>query len=233
VKERQGGIEKATSFESAIEIIPEEVCEFALSTLEFELALLTVSHPEDFVVIPIMDGGGRVGAALADFCGLTLDPMKMSHYDNENKRVAKPECLMLPEIDKIIVDGKVRHIIISEGVVESEETVLESINIINNLVDEKSRKDGVNYPHPIPRTFGLISKVKGFPRIPNFTYPLSVHPDIWVHGMDVDNGQKGRELNNIMGVLSPFAKSIPQMPYFTTTRLYNKYFIAPPASKKC
>ncbi|HKC04729.1 MAG TPA: hypothetical protein VKC54_02570 [Patescibacteria group bacterium] len=233
MKERSPNIEKAVNFESAIEIIPEEICKFGLEALEFELALLTNKNPKDFVVIPIMDGGARVGGVLTGFTRLATNPMKMSHYDSQNKRIEKPVCELAPDIDKIIVSGKVRQVIFAEGVVETEGTVLESIDLINKLVEEKGHKDGIIYPYPIYRTYSLISKVEGYSRIPNFIYPFWVDSKIWVHGWGVDNGKRGREMNSILGVLSPFAKNIPQKPYFRTTPIYRKYFETPTDFKKC
>lgn len=55
-------------------------------------------------------------------------------------------------------------------------------------------------------------------------YAFKVDSRIWVHGWGVDNGQKGREEDSIFGILSPYADSVPEEPYFTESDIFNKYF---------
>lgn len=215
-------IAEARTYESAIEIIPESVCRAAVFGLKLELSRLVGNRTSDFVVVPVVNGGSRIGSELVNYAGMHQTLMKMSYYGEENVRLPEPICEIKPDIDQIIVGGRVRHVIFAEGVVETEATIIKSIEIINSMIDEKSRGNGVHYPYPSYHTYALISKVSGTPHIPDFVYPLWVDPRIWVHGWGVDNNQRGRSLYSIYGVLSPYADSIPERPYFRTTSVYER-----------
>jgi|GEM_PF-3394815 len=224
--ENPRNIDTAKDFDSAIEIIPQEVCEAAIFALQMELSLSVKHNTKDAVMIPILRGGKRVGDALSTFVGIYSSPMQMSYYDQNNIRMDKPICLKKPDISQIIIGDQTRDIYFGEGVVDSEATILEAENIINQMVTEKGNLDGKEYKLPIYHTYALISKVRGNPQIPNFIFPLLLNSDIWAHGWDFDNGQKGRELNSIFGVLSPFATDIPKRPYYRTTGIYERHFKA-------
>lgn len=221
MKER---IEQARDFDNAIQIITEESCNLGVYALQFEFAERFSDKLEDTVIISILNGGKRIGDKLPS--GLKIDhaPMQMSYYDDKNQRLESPVCKIEPDINKIIVNGKTRNVVFAEGVVDSEGTVKKSIEIINTMIDKFNLENNTNYDYPEYHVFALVSKVNGSSSIPNFVYAFKVDSRIWVHGWGVDNGQKGREENNIFGILSPFADSVPEEPYFTESDIFNKYF---------
>jgi hypoxanthine-guanine phosphoribosyltransferase len=208
-------IESATSYEKAVEIIPEEICKVGIAALQIELA---ESFPDknSYVVVPVMKGGERIGRALTNFTGAESDPMKMSYYDENNLRLEKPICLAKPDISKILVDRTIKDVIFAECVVESEGTIISAIEEINNLLG--------SYPHPKYYTYALVSKVNGDSKIPNFKYAFKVAREIWVHGWGGDNNQKGRDLDMVLGVLSAKAEKFPIKPYFRPSDIYQKHF---------
>ena len=212
-------ISKATSYETAIEIIPREITILGAMTLKMEF---DEQFPDKskVTVIPVMRGGKRVGEELTN----DPNPMRMSYYDEENNRKEKPDCLQRPDINKIIVDGTTRDVVFAEGVVETEETIKAAMEEINKMIDEKSEEDGVKYDYPKYHVYALISKVNGSSALPDFVYAFKVKRAIWVHGFGTDNAEKGREQERIDGVLSPFATEAPEEPYYEPSRTLLKQF---------
>lgn len=217
-------IENARNFDSAIEIISEKTCTLGLFALQFEFKERFGKKLNDVVVIPILKGGKRVGEEIILGQNVDSAPMQMSYYDENNQRMDAPRCIVEPNINQIIVNGKVREVVFAEGVVDSEGTIKKSIEVINNLIDKYNSQNSSNYEYPVYHVFALVSKVNGNSTIPNFVYPFTVDPRIWVHGWGVDNSQKGRDLNCIKGILSPFADSTPSIPYYKETSLFEKHF---------
>lgn len=199
-------IESARSFETAIEIIPENECIEALARMQ-DTFRKTFPDPTCVSVIPILMGGKTIGDILAQIPFVVINPMRMSYYDGKNERLSEPTCIQEPNIKQII---QAKSIVFAEAVVDSQGTILKAIEHINALIDAHSP----NTSHPEFHTFTLVSKINGSVLIPNLTAMFSVHPDIWVHGWGCDNGQKGREETSIKGVLSPFAKEAPYQPYY-------------------
>lgn len=218
-------IENASNFNAAIEVISKSACELGIFALEFEFAEKFGERLNDVVVVPVLKGGGRIGGEIATrFTNVEVSIMQMSYYDSKNERLSEPVCKIQPDISKIIVDGKVRKVIFTEGVVDSEGTIKKSMEIINKLIDVYNLQFGTNHDYPEYHTFALVSKVNGDSSIPNLVYPFIVDNRIWVHGWGVDNGQMGREEDRIMGVLSPLAETIPEEPYVQESSLFLKYF---------
>lgn len=217
-------IEHARDFDDAIQIITEESCDLGVYALQFEFAERFSDKPEDTVIIPILNGGKRIGDKLPSGLKIDYAPMQMSYYDDKNQRLENPVCKIEPDINKIIVNRKTRNVVFAEGVVDSEGTIKKSIEIINTMIDKYNTENNTSFDYPEYHVFALVSKVNGNSSIPNFVYAFKVDNRIWVHGWGVDNSQKGREENNIFGILSPYADSVPSEPYVTESAFFNKFF---------
>ena len=183
-------------------------------SLQFEFVERFRDKLEDTVIIPILNGGKRIGNKLPSGLKIDYAPMQMSYYDDKNQRLESPICKTEPDINKIIVNGKTRNVVFAEGVVDSEATIKKSIEIINTMIDKYNAENSTSFDYPEYHVFALVSKVNGSSSIPNFVYAFKVDSRIWVHGWGVDNGQRGRDENNIFGILSPYATSVPEEPYF-------------------
>lgn len=207
-------IESATSYGTSIEIISPYLCQQAIKQMQSIFKKL-FPDPKKVSVVPILKGGLRLGQELAKVYDISLNPMRMSYYKEDTSRLNKPICLIEPDIKKIINNQQTKPVLFAEAVVESQATVCGAIKIINDLIDNYSKKIGKSLNYPEYYTFAMVSKVgEGEITIPNF-YPLfCVDKDIWVIGYGCDLYQKGRELNMIKGIISPFHKQIPQPPYF-------------------
>lgn len=217
-------IEVAREFESAIQIISEEACNWGIFTLQFEFAEKFGGDLDGVVIMPILRGGKRVAEKIPSKLNVDFAPMQMSYYDEKNQRLESPICKLEPDINKILVNGKTRNVVFAEGVVDSEGTIKKSILTVNQMIDKYNLENSTNYSYPEYHVFALVSKVNGNSTIPNFVYAFKVDSRIWVHGWGVDNGQNGREENSIFGILSPYADSLPSEPYVTQSDFFNKYF---------
>lgn len=224
VKERFTSLEDGRKRENAIEIIPQFECMVGVFALQAETYKDIKLNSNPSVIVPIEKGGIRIGKALSDFIGVESVPMQMAHTDNDNNWLEKAICINPPDIDRILVYGKTKDVYFAEGVVETEETILAAIGVINRLIDERRRLDKWNYEYPNYQVRSVISKIAGLPRIPDLKYPIWVTPDLWVEGLGVDNSDSGRERNSVFGVIAPSAKEMPPLPYYRTTPLYENYY---------
>ena len=75
-------IERATTFEKAIEIIPQADCEAGLGIVIHKLWQLF--DPSEIVIIPILRGGFPMGASIRKSYRLKANPMRLNHYDINN-----------------------------------------------------------------------------------------------------------------------------------------------------
>lgn len=116
-------IEHAHDFDNAIQIITEGSCNLGIYALQFEFAERFRDKLEDTVIIPILNGGKRIGDKLPSGLKVDYAPMQMSYYDDESQRLESPICKIEPDINKIIVNGKTRNVVFAEGVVDSEGTI--------------------------------------------------------------------------------------------------------------
>lgn len=215
VTRRTPDIERAKSPEDAITIIPEEECNAGLKSLRNKFCE-TFPQPHRVCVVPILRSGFRLGRELTDHLGLKMNPMRMSYYDEDTRRLPEPICITKPDITQIISgDGSVLPVAFTECVVESQGTILAAMAEINNMIDLINKETGAGFPYPEYYTFAYVSKTGDNPvLIPNFTAAFAVNPDIWVGGRGCDlPGDKGRNLSHLVGILSPFAKKIPKRPY--------------------
>ncbi len=204
-------IEDAKKFETAILIIPQEECDRAMKEIGV-LAKRKVGSPERVSVIPILESGRKVGERIGEVLKREPNFMRMSYYDEGNVRLPKPVCKKLPDISEIVNGGRVRAVAFCEAVVESQGTLTEAMRVIN----EEVKKVDSSLSVPAFFVFALINKIDGDPKIiPNLTAMFEVPKGIWVFGRHCDSGGKGRELQEVRGMISPYAgdKKIPQ-PYY-------------------
>lgn len=216
-------IEKSKKLEYAIPIIPEEDCVLGIIALKAEFCERFGDNLDQVLVVPILNGGKRIGEKVSDGLDVDISTMQMSYYDEFNKKLETPICVAKPDINKIIAGGKVKKLVFAEGVVESEGTIKKSIEVINKMIAKYNQENGTNYENPEYHVFALVSKVNGQSTIPNFAYSFNIDSRIWVHGWGVDNNQYGRDMNSIFGVLSAQAETFPEPPYFTKSKFYYKY----------
>lgn len=210
-------IETATSPETAITIITEEECAVGLAELKYLFNEL-FPDPDQISVIPILGSGLGLGQKLTEEREIDLNTMRMAYTREDTSRLPKPICKQFPDIDKILCsDGTTRTVVFTECVVDSQETVVEAMEVINAMIDEVNECSDVKYLYPDYFTFAWVSKIgDNDVRIPNLIVAYKVHPDIWVGGLGCDlPGDKAREFKYLVGILSPFAKTIPARPYFT------------------
>lgn len=209
-------IETAKTPERAIIIISEEECVTGLGELRKIFDEL-FPDPNLVSVIPILRSGLQLGKELTEPLKIEMNPMRMSYYKDDTSRLAKPICLMQPDITKIVtVEGKTLPVVFSECVVDSQETVIAAMIEINKMIDEIGVQTGREIEYPIYSTFAYVSKTGENPiLIPNVIAAFKVHPDVWVGGLGCDlPGDNARELPYLVGLLSPFANEIPKRPYY-------------------
>jgi hypothetical protein len=214
----QKNIELAKKPEDAIELISNDECEEGLHALQ-KIFIEKFPDPSNVSVIPILRSGARLGDEITKPLGIPVNPMRMSYYAPDTSRLPDPICLIKPDISQICSpDGKTKPVVFAECVVDSQGTILASMNVINGMIDDLNKKGG-EYSYPEYYTFAYVSKTGNKPvQVPNIVVAFHVHPDIWVGGRGCDlPGDAGREFNNIVGIISPFAKVIPEPPYFTPT----------------
>lgn len=214
-------IETATTFETAIEIVPEQVCLDALSLLRDRFNLL-FPKPDEVSVVPILRSGERLGLELTEPLRIPINPMRMSYYADDTSRLPEPICLSPPNIEQIITpEGITKPVVFAECVVDTQGTLLKAMAFINKMVNDIARQFRIPPKYPDYYTFAYVSKIRRSQAlIPNLKAPLIVNPDIWIGGLGCDfPGDKGRDLNNIMGMISPFAQEIPQSPYYTIKQI--------------
>lgn len=206
---------EAKTFDQAIPIIPKEVCFVGVQEMQRQF-LETFPDPNDVSVVPIARGGLVLGDMLTEPFGIATNPMRMSYYDAESKRLPAPVCKMEPDINQIIVDGRVKPVAFVEAVVETQSTIAASISQINSMINAYNEAHGTNLPYPEYHTFAFILKNGTHPvNIPDVHAMFRVHPAVWVFGMGCDLNEAGRDVMEIQGVLSPYAEEIPEPPFFT------------------
>ncbi len=206
-------IECALSFETGIPIISKEECDKAIAAMQERFAQEFPHMNEDVSVVPILRSGGYVGRELiAPFRsqgpeGATLNPMRMSYYVQDGNKLEEPICLLEPNIAQI---ARRPHVAFVEAVVESQGTIKAAMERIRQML-----RDGGVEDDPLFHTYALVSKTGDKPvAIPNLVAMFDVDPSIWVYGRGCDSNNRGRDLQYIGGMLSPYAQYTPQPPYY-------------------
>lgn len=209
-------IETATTPETAIEIISERTCKNGLQALQ-KIFLRTFPDPHQISVVPILRSGERLGRELTEPLHIEINPMRMSYYKDDTSRLDKPICLLKPDINKIVThDGITLPVVFAECVVDSQGTLIESMVVIDTMINKLAQETERTLDYPEYYTFAYATKTGDNKiNIPNLVAAFKVNPDIWVGGLGCDlPGDKARELHYLVGILSPFAKQIPRRPYY-------------------
>lgn len=170
---------KARSFETAIEIISEKDCEEAFVAMQLELRT-QFSKSWRVSVVPIDNGGRKTGEKIAKALEVGLNPTQWSHYNKNNKRIEIPRLIKRPDIDQIVVNGRVVDaVIFGEAVVESQGTLVCAEADIKKQIDEL----GIGCSYPAFYVWALVSKINGANlQIPHLRAMFQVDSRIWVHG---------------------------------------------------
>jgi len=195
-------------FEEAITVFGEDQCQKGINYLK-NIFLKKYLYPEKISLIPIMRGGAVVGRELAQAGKINTNPMRISYYDENNRRLEKPVCSRLPDIKKIMES---QGVVFAEAVVESQGTIMKAIEVITDEVAkiDPKRSAEIRKNPDFFSVFAFASKIKGRVSVPNLSVAFRVHPDLWIHGWGCDNQQRGREDKAIKAVLSPTAHQMPK-----------------------
>ncbi len=205
-------IEGATSVDKAIEIISPEVVQLSVAYLRRRSQEIP-----NRVIVSIEKGGGRIAEDLerpSPGIQVPLTRMRMQHKDEQDKWQKIPRLIYLPEIDKLIdfKSQRVRELVFAEAVVEGEDTIKESKKSICTQFDEFNSENEKHYPYPNFHTIALISKINGAVSIDDFISALEVSKKIYVAGYGCDDGEHGRDLDNIIGRLADGFEYVPPGP---------------------
>ncbi len=218
---KYGPIEEALDYPHAIQIIPKELCLAGINHLT-ERLLQTFSDPHSFSLTPILRGGGYVGEKMVEMVQeatrvrIAANPMQMSHYGDDGTVYNPPICKQPLDLDRLLLPGmRIKPVVFVEAVVETQESVLAAMDAVNDQIRAYNQMAKTSYPYPEYFTLALISKTEGATRIPHFEYGYHVDPWIWVAGNGCDLFQQGRELDNIVGIKSPYATGNPPTSYCT------------------
>lgn len=207
-------IEKAKSVAEAIEIIPSKVVQMGIAYLQHK----SLDIPNR-VIVSIEKGGGRVAEDLekpAPGIQVPLARMRMQHKDESGVWQKIPHLVYLPEIGKLIdfQSHNVRELVFAEAVVEGEDTIKESKKAIVNQFKEFNAKNEKSYPYPNFHTIALVSKINGPASIDDFIYAFEISKKIYIAGYKCDDGDYGRDLDNIVGRLADGFEYVPPGPPF-------------------
>lgn len=210
----------ATSFDKGIEIISESDVWRGIYFLRSALLTFFGDNLDDISLVPIAQGGNRVGFELAlappGTATLELNSMEVKHYPPASLPLEKAYVARLPDMDKILkADETVKKVVFAEAVVESQDSIKAAMAGINKAIDQHNQDFTKNYPYPAYYTLALINKINGLATIPNLTHAYDVDKNIWVWGWGCDMDDKGRANDNIMGMLALNHVAIPHPPYAT------------------
>ncbi len=206
-----------TTFEDAIPIIPRDLCDAALAQARADFRARYPS-PEQVCLMPILRGGRVFGDAL----GGVPNPIRMSYY-RDGQRLPEPVCLQKPDPARMVdARGDTLPVVLVEGVIETYATIRATVETVERLCVEF----GLESP-PYYEVQALVIKAEAPEQVPEvLPNPPSgtltrligqfwVHIGIWIHGMGTDDDERGRDVPEFRGRLSPFADREPPPPYFT------------------
>jgi hypothetical protein len=206
-----------STFEESITIVSQSLCDAALQQARQKFQA-RYPIPARVCLMPILRGGRVFGEAL----GYPVNPIRMSYYRN-GQRLPEPICLQKPDPARMVgADGETLPIVLAEGVIETFSTIRSTVEILEQLCAESGLK-----PPPGYEVQALVIKAESPDHIPDvlpdpppgtttrIIGQFWVHIGIWIHGMGTDDGERGREVREFRGRLSPFAAYPPDPPYFT------------------
>lgn len=205
------------TFEEATTIVPKTLCDAALVQARRDFQA-RYPDPARVCVMPVLRGGRVFGEAL----GYPTNPIRMTYYQ-DGKRLPQPVCLLKPDMSRLVgPDGETLPVVLAEGVIETFSTIRSTVALLEALCDEH----GLN-PPPYYEAWSLVIKTPSPGIIPavlpdapagtvtHIVPQFWVHLGIWIHGMGTDDGDRGREVPEFRGRLSPFAEQEPALPFYT------------------
>jgi hypothetical protein len=203
-------------FDDAITIIPQALCDAALAQARQDFQA-RYPDPSKVCLMPILRGGRVFGEAL----GYPTTPIQMSYY-RDGQRLPKPICLLKPDPATLTdARGRAKPVVFAEGVIETSATIRATVALIEDLCAASGLEPPPYYeaqalviktdsPHNIP--CALADPPPG--TVTRFVAQFWAHIGIWIHGMGTDDGERGRDLPEIRGRLSPFVEREPDPPYY-------------------
>ncbi len=205
------------TFDDAITIVPRTICDRALAQARQDFQA-RFPDPARVCLMPVLRGGRMFGEAL----GYPTNPIRMSYYRG-GERLPQPICLQKPDPALMVgPDGATLPVVLAEGVIETFSTIHATVGLIEALCKEY----GINAP-PHYEAWAVAIKSDAPDNVPAFlpdppagttmriVAQVWVHIGIWIHGMGTDDGDRGREVREFRGRLSPFAEQEPDPPYYT------------------
>ena len=208
-----------TEFADSIPIIPEALCDLALEQARRDFQV-RYPDPSSVCLMPIMRGGHHFGEALG-YPDYPTTPVRMSYY-RDGARLPEPMCLLKPNPESLVgPDGRTLPIVFAEGVIETFATIRTTVIMLENLCAEY----GIESP-PYYEAQALTIKRERFEdatdTLPNAPFGTDVrivaqfwvNINVWIHGMGTDDSDRGREVPEFRGRLSPFAETAPKPPYY-------------------
>ena len=217
-------IESARTFETGIILLPEDKCKLGLDALIWDLKK---RFPDlDYSLVPVLKSGLGVGKLLSDATGVPINPMQMSYYPESSVRLEKPVCLMKPDVTGLYLNrAKPQKLIFTEGLIDTTGTLQEAVKIVKSDVDELGRLWGTKLPYPEFYIYAFASKNLSLDDLPPASVAFYSHKDVWIWGACGIDDEKdlGRDEPNLKGKLSPFARVLPERPYFAPSWLTIQY----------
>lgn len=217
-------IERAVTFETAIEIIPREEIALGIEALKWRFREL-FPNPELASLVPVMQAGVLVGRDIARQFGITMNPIRMSYYKEDGIRLESPVCKAPLDIYKVVdlTSGITKPVVFTEAVVDTQGTLLAAMQAVQRQIDQVNELEERNFAYPEFYIFALLSKIDGDTLLPNLNRAFDFHKDIWAFGYGCDADGKARTILKMMGYKSPFAKETPRAPYFSRSELTREY----------
>lgn len=217
-------IAAATTFETAIDIISQEDISIGVEALKWRYRNV-VYCPANSSLSPVMQAGVLLGRDLASVYGQTMNPIRMSYYTSDGKRMESPQCKSELDIYKVVdfVSGITKSVTLVEAVVDTQGTLVAAMSKIRRQIDEVNAEYHVRFAYPEFNVFAILSKINGDTQIPNFNYAYKFHPDIWAFGYGCDADGRKRSIRDMHGYLSPFATRAPGLPYYSQSDLVQEF----------
>lgn len=219
-------LNEARTYDTAIEIIPQEVVSQGLGYLKHELINVMANVPGPWVKMPVKRGGvftcenSTLGIPELELPNV---PIRMTHTGPGNKYQPKARCIEKPNLDRIFLPDEVTaNIAVFDGIMETVGTLIGVEETMNILLKKYNREHRSKYRPPVIHNFVLVDKSRGGKTIHNLHRALVARHEIWYHGAGADDKsmtgeERGRDKPAIWGRLPDgFNSKIPVEPYYSS-----------------
>lgn len=219
-------IKDARTYDTAIEIIPQDVVFQGLGYLNHELLNVMANVPGPWVKMPVKRGGvytcenSTVGIPESELPNV---PIRMTHTGPGNRYQPKARCIEVPDLSKIFLPDEVTaNIALFDGIMETVGTLIGVEETLNILLKKYNKEHRSKYRPPVIHNFVLVDKSSDGKKIRNLHRALIASPKIWYHGAGADDKsmtgeERGRNKPAIWGRLPDnFNSEIPVAPYYSS-----------------